>query len=39
MPRCLELPALAAHGNTTATALANIVNAVDESLKWLAEER
>ena len=35
---CLEFPSLAAHGNTAASALANIVEAVDESIRWLAEE-
>jgi len=37
--RCLEFPSMAAHGDTAASALANIVDAVDESIKWLAEER
>ncbi|MCL2557398.1 MAG: type II toxin-antitoxin system HicB family antitoxin [Treponema sp.] len=36
--RCLEFPSLAAHGNTVGDALANIMLAVEESVKWLAEE-
>ena len=36
--RCLEFPSLAAHGGTVADALANIVDVVDESIKWLTEE-
>lgn len=35
---CLEFPSLAAHGDTVVIALANIVDVVDESIKWLAEE-
>jgi len=37
--RCLEFPSLAVHGNTAVDALSNIVNVVDESIRWLAEER
>lgn len=35
---CLEFPSLAAHGNTAADALAQIVEVVDESIQWLVEE-
>jgi len=35
---CLEFPSLAAHGDTVSGALAKIVDVVDESIKWLAEE-
>jgi len=37
--RCLEFPSLAAHGTTAVNALSNIVDVVDESIKWLTEER
>ena len=36
---CLEFPSLAAHGDTAADALTNIVEVVDESIQWLAEEK
>jgi predicted RNase H-like HicB family nuclease len=37
--RCLEFPSLAAHGDTVAQALINIEDVVDESIKWLVEEK
>jgi len=35
---CLEFPSLAAHGDSAADALANIVEVVEESVQWLTEE-
>ena len=35
---CLEFPSLAAHGDTAKAALAKIVEVVDGSIQWLAEE-
>jgi predicted HicB family RNase H-like nuclease len=37
--RCLEFPSLMAHGDTPKRALAEIEKVVEESIKWLEEEK
>ncbi|MCL1833799.1 MAG: type II toxin-antitoxin system HicB family antitoxin [Leptospirales bacterium] len=37
--RCLEFKSLAAHGDTAGKALAEIEKVVEESIKWLEDER
>jgi predicted RNase H-like HicB family nuclease len=37
--RCLEFPSLMAHGDTPNKALAEIEQVLEESIKWLAEEK
>jgi predicted RNase H-like HicB family nuclease len=37
--RCLEFPSLMAHGDTPKKALAEIEKVVEESIKWLEEEK
>ena len=37
--RCLEFPSLSAHGQTVKQALSEIEFVVDETLKWMREEK
>jgi predicted HicB family RNase H-like nuclease len=37
--RCLEFPSLMAHGDTASKALLEIEKAVNESIKWMEEEK
>jgi predicted HicB family RNase H-like nuclease len=37
--RCLEFPSLMAHGNTASQALSEIEKVVEESIKWMEEEK
>jgi predicted HicB family RNase H-like nuclease len=37
--RCLEFPSLSAHGTTVKDALSEIEFVVDETLKWMREEK
>lgn len=37
--RCLEFPSLSAHGSTVNEALSEIESVVEESIKWMREEK